>query len=107
MGKTRETVAMVLPGHGHPFEEGAERARIIQRHHDRRLGSILQVIRREPCTAERITEEIFGGELLNFQKRLALGEALAHLAYLRKRGEIERIEENGTFLYRKVSRRPS
>lgn len=99
--------AMVLPGHGHPFEEGAERARIVQRHHDRRLGSILQVIRRQPCTAEKITEEIFGGELLNFQKRLALGEALAHLAYLRKRGEIERIEENDTFLYRKVSRRPS
>ena len=98
--------AMVLPGHGHPFEEGAERARIIQRHHDRRLGSILQVIRRQPCSAEKITEEIFGGELLNFQKRLALGEALAHLAYLRKRGEIERIEEEGTFLYRKVSRRP-
>lgn len=98
--------AMVLPGHGHPFEEGAERARIVQRHHDRRLGSILQVIRREPCTAEKITEEIFGGELLNFQKRLALGEALAHLAYLRKRGEVERVEEEGTFLYRKVSRRP-
>ncbi len=98
---------MVFPGHGHPFEEGAERARIVQRHHDRRLGSILQVIRRQPCSAEKITQEIFGDELLNFQKRLALGEALAHLAYLRKRGEIERIEENGTFLYRKVSRRPS
>ena len=98
--------ALVLPGHGHPFEEGAERARIVQRHHDRRLGSILQVIRREPCTAEKITEEIFGGELLNFQRRLALGEALAHLVYLRKRGEIERIEQDGTYLYRKVSRRP-
>jgi glyoxylase-like metal-dependent hydrolase (beta-lactamase superfamily II) len=99
--------AMVLPGHGHPFEEGAERARVVQRHHDRRLGSILQVIRRQPCTAEKITEEIFGGELLNFQKRLALGEALAHLAYLRRRGEVERFEQDGTFLYRKVSRRPS
>ena len=99
--------ALVLPGHGRPFEEGAERARIVQRHHDRRLGSILQVIRKEAGSADEITEEIFGGELLNFQKRLALGEALAHLAYLRKRGEVERIEENGTFLYRKVSRRPS
>ncbi|HYI44026.1 MAG TPA: MBL fold metallo-hydrolase, partial [Actinomycetota bacterium] len=100
--------ALVLPGHGHPFEEGAERARIVERHHDRRLGSILQVIRREPMTADQITEEIFGGELLHFQRRLALGEALAHLAYLRQRGEIERFkDENGVYLYKKVSRKQS
>jgi glyoxylase-like metal-dependent hydrolase (beta-lactamase superfamily II) len=99
--------ALVLPGHGHPFSEGAERARIIARHHDRRLGAILQVIRREPKTASDITEEIFGSTLLNFQKRLALGEALAHLAYLRKRGEIERLDgPDGTYLYKKAQRRP-
>ena len=63
-----------------PFEEGAERARIIARHHDRRLGSILQVVRHEAHTADEITEEIFGSTLLNFERRLALGEALAHIA---------------------------
>lgn len=98
---------LVLPGHGHPFSEGAERARIIARHHDRRLGAIVQVIRREPKTASEITEEIFGSTLLNFEKRMALGEALAHLAYLRKRGEVERLEgPGGTFLYKKTERRP-
>jgi glyoxylase-like metal-dependent hydrolase (beta-lactamase superfamily II) len=98
--------SLVLPGHGRPFAEGAERARIIARHHDRRLGAILQVVRREPRTASEITEEIFGTTLLHFQRRLALGEALAHLAYLRKRGEVERIEsEDGSFLYKKVDRR--
>lgn len=97
---------MVLPGHGRPFVEGAERARVIARHHDRRLGNILQVIRREPRTATDIVDEVFGSELLHFERRLALGEALAHLAYLRKRDEVERIEaEDGTFLYKKVSRR--
>lgn len=96
---------VVLPGHGHPFEDGAERARVTARHHDRRLGAILQVIRKEACTASRITEEIFSGELLNFHRRLALGEALAHLHYLRRRGEIERFEgEDGTFMYRKSTR---
>jgi len=99
--------ALVLPGHGAPFEEGAERARIVARHHDRRLGSILQVIRREPHTAQQITDEIFGEALLHFQKRLALGEALAHIAYLRKRGEVERIESGGgSFRYVKAKRRP-
>lgn len=96
---------LVLPGHGRPFDEGAERARVNERHHDRRLGSILQIIRREPHTASEITEEIWGTELLDFQRRLALGEALAHLAYLVKRGEIERIERDGTLYYKKVERR--
>ena len=97
---------LVLPGHGRPFAEGAERARIIARHHDRRLGAVLQVIRREPKTASEITEEIFGATLLHFQKRMALGEALAHLAYLLKRGEVERVEgEGGIYLYKKVDRR--
>lgn len=97
--------ALVLPGHGRPFEEGAERARVVARHHDRRLGSILQVIRREPRSANEIVDEIFGTELLNFDRRLALGEALAHLAYLRRRGEVERLETDGTFRYRKSGRR--
>jgi glyoxylase-like metal-dependent hydrolase (beta-lactamase superfamily II) len=98
--------ALVLPGHGRPFDDGAERARIIQRHHDRRLGSILQVIRHEPRTADEITDEIFGSTLLHFQRRLALGETLAHLAYLRRRREVERIERpDGTYAYRKVGRR--
>lgn len=98
--------ALVLPGHGRPFAEGAERARIIARHHDRRLGAILQVIRHEPRTASEITDEIFGSTLLHFQRRLAMGEALAHLAYLLKRGEIERIERDaGGYLYKKVDRR--
>lgn len=96
---------LVLPGHGHPFPEGAERARVIIRHHDRRLGSILQVIRRQAGSASEITDEIFGTTLLNFQRRLALGEALAHLAYLRLRGEIERIQrQDGSYVYKKVSR---
>jgi glyoxylase-like metal-dependent hydrolase (beta-lactamase superfamily II) len=96
---------LVLPGHGSPFEDGAERARIVARHHDRRLGSILQVIRHKPATANEITDEIFGSTLLHFQRRLALGEALAHLAYLRRRGEIERTKrDDGVFVYQKVKR---
>ena len=97
---------LVLPGHGRPFEDGAQRARITAQHHERRLGAIVQVVRREPHTANEITDEIFSRTLLNFERRLALGEALAHLAYLRRSGEIERFESSdGTFLYRKASRR--
>lgn len=98
--------ALVLPGHGGPFEEGAERARIIARHHDRRLGSILQVVRHEAHTAEEITQEIFGSTLLNFQKRLAMGEALAHIRYLSRRGELVRVTgADGTWRYKKAARK--
>jgi glyoxylase-like metal-dependent hydrolase (beta-lactamase superfamily II) len=97
--------ALVLPGHGRPFEEGAERARVTARHHDRRLGAIVQVVRREPHTANEITDEIFGDTLLNFERRLAFGEALAHLAYLRQNSEVERFRnDDGVFLYKKKSR---
>ncbi len=99
--------AMVLPGHGAPFEEGAERARVIARHHDRRLGAILQVIRHRAATVDTITDEIFGEELLDFQHRLALGEAFAHVVYLLRRGEIERVEQEGIYLFKKVRRRRS
>jgi glyoxylase-like metal-dependent hydrolase (beta-lactamase superfamily II) len=96
---------LVLPGHGRPFSDGGARARSVERHHDRRLGSILQVIRREPHTLDEITDGIFGSTLLNFQRRLALGEALAHLAYLVKRGEVEQLGEDGAYRYRKAARR--
>lgn len=97
---------IVLPGHGRPFADGGERARATLRHHERRLGAVIQVVRKRACTADAITEEIFGRTLLHFEKRMALGEALAHIHYLRLRGEIELIEENGKRLYRKASRRP-
>ena len=98
--------SLVLPGHGRPFDEGAERARAIAGHHDRRLGAISQVIRRDPKSAASITDEIFGSTLLNFQRRLALGETLAHLVYLMRRGEIEAItSDDGTMVYKKMARR--
>jgi glyoxylase-like metal-dependent hydrolase (beta-lactamase superfamily II) len=98
--------ALVLPGHGRPFDEGASRAEVIARHHERRLGSILQVIRTEARSVGEITDEVFGPELFDFQRRLALGEAIAHLIYLRARGEVERVtRDDGTIAYIKVRRR--
>jgi Holliday junction resolvase-like predicted endonuclease len=44
--------------------------------------------------------------LFDFQRRLALGEAIAHLVYLRARGEVERVtRDDGTIAYIKVRRR--
>jgi glyoxylase-like metal-dependent hydrolase (beta-lactamase superfamily II) len=98
--------SLVLPGHGKPFDEGADRAGVIARHHERRLGSILQVIRFEPRTVGEITDQVFGSELFDFQRRLALGEVIAHLVYLSRRGEVDRVtRDDGTFAYIKIRRR--
>jgi glyoxylase-like metal-dependent hydrolase (beta-lactamase superfamily II) len=94
--------SLVLPGHGRPFDDGAERARTLIRHHDRRLGSIVQVIRRRPRSASSIADEIFTDALLHFHRRLALGETLAHLTYLVNRNEVERIEGPDGHLYVKT-----
>ena len=97
---------LVLPGHGRPFEGGAERARATLRHHDRRLGAILQVVRHRPRPLDEITGEIFGTDLTGGERRLALGEALAHLDYLERRGEVDRFRrEDGTPAWRKADRR--
>jgi glyoxylase-like metal-dependent hydrolase (beta-lactamase superfamily II) len=90
---------LVFPGHGRAFDDGAERARTLIRHHDRRLGSILQVIRRRPRRASEIADEIFTDALLNFHRRLALGETLAHLTYLVNRNEVERSDGPDGHLY--------
>ncbi len=96
--------SLVLPGHGRPFDAGAERARAIAAHHQRRLGSILQVIRRRACTAAEVAQEVFGPELLHYQHRLALGETIAHLEYLRLRSEAEMSEKDGIYMYAKAKR---
>ncbi|HYZ47057.1 MAG TPA: MBL fold metallo-hydrolase [Actinomycetota bacterium] len=96
---------LVLPGHGRPFEGGAERARATLRHHDRRLGAIVQVVRHRPRALDEIAGEIFGADLSESERRLALGEVLAHLDYLERRGEVDRFRRDDEKLaWRKLHR---
>ena len=95
---------LVLPGHGRPFDGGAERARATQRHHERRLGAILQVLRRGPLSLAEVTDEIFGTGLIGVERGLALGEALAHLDYLERRDEIETLRRDGVVAWRRRQR---
>jgi deoxycytidine triphosphate deaminase len=76
------------------------------RHHDRRLGAIVQVVRHEPETLGTITDEIFGTGLHDLHRRLALGETLAHLVYLERRSEVARVVgDDGTVRFTKPRRR--
>ena len=92
--------SFVLPGHGRPFDQGAERARSIAAHHDLRLRRCLEIImRRGPCNAMEIARGLFDRELFQYQERLALSETLSHLEHLRLRGLLHREQVDGIWLY--------
>ena len=81
---------LVMPGHGRAFADGRRRVDAITRNKQRRLDAIHNMIRSHPCTVREITEVQVAQALLKFQRNLAMAETLAHLAYLRWQGQIER-----------------
>jgi glyoxylase-like metal-dependent hydrolase (beta-lactamase superfamily II) len=89
---------LVLPSHGRPFRGLQRRIDALTGHHHRELDKLREFYR-EPHTANDALPILFGRVLRGIHKMLALGEALAHLHYLRADGEIERYEEGGVFRF--------
>jgi len=82
--------ALVLPGHGRPFHDGRRRIEVIQRNKLRRMQGIRELIEEQPQTVGAIAERLVAKAMLGFQRNMALSETLAHIAYLRWSGVIER-----------------
>jgi glyoxylase-like metal-dependent hydrolase (beta-lactamase superfamily II) len=80
---------LVLPSHILPFRGLHKRIDQLARHHAARCADIREALDR-PMSAAELMPVVFGGgrELDTFQKGFAMGETLAHLAYLEKRGEL-------------------
>ena len=81
---------LVLPGHGSPFTGGRRRIEAIVRNKMRRLDSVRQMIERRPSTVTEIADALVAKAIIGFQRNLALSETLAHIAYLRWSGLVER-----------------
>ncbi|MEQ6889163.1 MBL fold metallo-hydrolase [Halomonas sp. CS7] len=82
---------LVLPSHGPVFRQLPERVRQLQEHHERQFVLIRELAERSPgFTAFDAMCRLFPRALPPTEKLLALGEALAHLALLRRRGELVR-----------------
>jgi glyoxylase-like metal-dependent hydrolase (beta-lactamase superfamily II) len=91
-------VQRVLPAHGHPFEDLAERCKAIQKHHVERLERV-----------KAIGRELGLASVADYSKHLfnprswgpmADSETYAHLEHLRLLGDAEtRREPDGTLLY--------
>jgi len=81
---------MVLPGHGRPFGDAVGRIETIYRNKVRRMESIRRMIQERPCTVTEIADRLVAKAILRHQRQLALSETLAHIAYLRWSGLVER-----------------
>ncbi|MGQ7792477.1 MBL fold metallo-hydrolase [Faunimonas sp. B44] len=85
--------AIVLPSHRDPFRGPRRRIDELERHHEHRLANLKAEIRRRgEASAGECLGALFQGELDGHQVAFAMAEALAHLNYLVRGGEAERIE---------------
>ncbi len=96
--KAAETphVSKVLPAHGHPFDNLAERCEAIRQHHFERLDKIRGIAKDTgPANVRAFTERLF-------KKRswggMAESETYAHLEHLRIAGDAESHRDDGGVL---------
>jgi len=94
---------LVLPSHGRPFLGLQARARELRDHHHRHLARLLEACH-EPRTAAEMLRVLFRRQLTGFHQFLAMGEAIAHLEYLRSQGHLLRqADDRGTIRYARAA----
>ncbi len=94
-----DPATLVLPSHGRPFRGVRERALELRNHHLDHLDRLREACR-EPCTARETLRVLFRRTLSGFHLYLAIGEAIAHLEYLARSGELVRLtDDQGTIRY--------
>jgi glyoxylase-like metal-dependent hydrolase (beta-lactamase superfamily II) len=82
--------SLVFPGHGRPFGDAVGRIEAIIRNKLRRLESIRRAIEERPSTVTELADQLVAKAVLAHQRQLAINETLAHIAYLRWSGAVER-----------------
>ena len=98
---------LVYPGHGRPFGDAVGRIEAIMRNKARRMHRIRSAIADGPCTVGALTDRLVAGAILAHQRQLAINETLAHIAYLRYSGLIERrIRPDGVYEWFSTSSAP-
>ena len=90
---------LVLPSHGRIFQGASERVRQLKSHHADRLDETLNACS-SPISAADLIPIMFRPNLDPHQMTFALGEALAHLHYLRDAGQVRRhLAEDGIYRF--------
>ncbi|MDX2141567.1 MAG: MBL fold metallo-hydrolase [Chloroflexota bacterium] len=93
-------VRLGLPGHKTLIHDWQGRIAELEHHHDERLVGTAAAAGKG-ATALGVAQTIFDFRNFTFHEmRFAVAEALAHLEYLRLRGELRREVEDGVWVYR-------
>ncbi len=96
--------ALVLPGHGETFTDGAARAAEIAQGKRRRLDRVLRTIQSASHTVTELAADLYPRPLKGAQLHFVMAEILAYLAYLEVRGRAERVRASeGVFTWRAVA----
>ena len=93
----------ILPSHEYVFENLGRRIEEIVRHHEERLGEVMDILgrRSESSTGYDVAKELNWSvgsflKLTPWQKSAAISETLAHLEYLKRKGKVlELLERAG------------
>jgi glyoxylase-like metal-dependent hydrolase (beta-lactamase superfamily II) len=92
-------IATIYPGHGNAFIDFKERLEEIRRHHIKRKKMVFDHLSAEPKTTYAVSHEIFGSELSDFDKFLALNETLIYLKELKAEGAIKENMADNVLVY--------
>lgn len=90
----------VFPAHGDPFPNLAVRIQEIKAHHEVRKGLALDSVTRGPRTTFDVSRDIFGDDLPEFDRFLALNETFVHLVELVHEGVMKEERGKRHVLYR-------
>ncbi|MCX7898067.1 MAG: MBL fold metallo-hydrolase [Rhodocyclaceae bacterium] len=94
---------LVLPAHGLPFHGHRERIAALVAHHAARCDELALACRDTPRSAADLLDVLFGRAITDaHQTMFAMGEAIAHLIHLERKGVLSAHEENGVIRYRSV-----
>jgi glyoxylase-like metal-dependent hydrolase (beta-lactamase superfamily II) len=80
--------ALVLPGHHLPFTGLHVRVYELAAHHAERCGMIAEACRTAPRSAAELVPVVFKRALDPHQTSFAFSEVVAHVNYMRNRGEL-------------------
>ncbi len=92
---------LVLPAHNQPFFGLHARLKELIQHHEERMSIIVSNCK-TPKKAVDLLPMLFNRKLEGHSMFMAVGECIAHLHCLMRRGQIARSETNGLYFYSTV-----
>ena len=91
---------LALPSHGRPFRGIHARVAALEAHHAERCAELVAACRHQPHTAATLLPVLFQRDITDpHQTLFAMSEAIAHLNYLERRGELQRSNDDRTYRY--------